>query len=91
MPGRTHAGRPGRDGHTGRLAALPVSHLETLHRKAATSLGLEGSRMYVGREVGKAFPAEETGQGTRERAAEPGKTDEGRELYRLFKERRDII
>lgn len=45
----------------------------------------------MGRDVGKAFPAEETGQGTRERAAEPGKTDEGRELYRLFKERWDII
>lgn len=56
---------------------LPGESLETLHRKAATSLGLEGSRIYVGREVGKAFPAEETEQGMRERAAESGKTDEG--------------
>lgn len=66
MSGRTHAVRPGRDGCTGRLAVLPGESLETLHRKAATSLGLEGSRIYVGREVGKAFLAEETDQGMRE-------------------------
>lgn len=64
-------------GTQGDWQRCPVSHLETLHRKAATSLGLEGSRIYVGREVGKAFPAEETGQGMRERAAESGKMDEG--------------
>lgn len=62
----------------------PTSRLETLHRKAAASLGLEGRRIYVGREVGKAFQAEETDQGTRERAAEAGKTDEGQGTLKTF-------
>ena len=49
---RFHAAwtRKGRDGPLGGWQCCLTRHLETLHGKAASSLGLEGSRISGGRE-----------------------------------------